>query len=242
MPFRECDPQKGRATLLCGFWSEHGGTRASGMTKRLVRLSGATLALGASATLVACVDSNHRTTIGEDVRPMAFQESPGTMRQNDGPSLVSVGRTEWAAIEYSVPVDGVGHRPNYRTHWLTDQSSARKRGEFPTATTAFDLGKSGDWSQTEEVLIAPVNQMFDALMIPVLLFKEPQTLEMRSPYRHFERTPKGSVMPVVNQCCDESYEGCDQCQACDAADVAADPPAEATPQNQAEEPAERSER
>lgn len=183
----------------------------SSLGKHGLRTLGAGICL-AGAWLGGCVDSNHRTTIGDTIKPAVFQPGLGTMRENDGPSLVSVGRTEWEAVTYEVPVDGVGHRPNYRTHWLLDRSNARKRGEFPTASTAFDIGKSGDWAQTEEVLVAPVNQMFDALTIPVLLFVEPQTLEMRSPYRHFERTPKGSVMPDPTRLCEEACKGCDSCQ------------------------------
>lgn len=168
--------------------------------------------LAMSAGMTACVDSNHRMTIGEGVRPMAFQEAQGTMHENDGPSLATVGRSEWATVEYAVPADGVGHRPNYRTHWLTDKTNARKRGEFPTATTAFDLGKTGEMSQTQEVLLAPFNQLFDVIVMPVMLFVEPQTMEMRSPYAHYERTPKGSVMPVASSCCEPGCAG-----ACDGA-------------------------
>jgi hypothetical protein len=194
------------------------------MANRCYRSASRTLALVAgliapAALLGACVDSNHRTTIGTSVKPEAFQSNPGTMRENDGPSLVSVGRSEWETVVYEVPSDGVGHPPNYRTHWLTDQSSARKRGEFPTASTAFDLGKTGDTKQTEEVLIAPFNQFFDVLAMPVLLFAEPPTSIHTSPYRWFERTPRGSVMPVASPCCDackaQACTGtCAECDAC----------------------------
>lgn len=198
-----------------------------------------------AALLGACVDSNHRTTIGTSVTPEAFQSNAGTMRENDSPSLVSVGRSEWETVVYEVPVDGVGHRPNYRTHWLTDQSTARKRGEFPTASTAFDLAKSGDLAQTEEVLIAPVNQIFDVLAMPVLLFAEPQTRVHTSPYRWFERTPHGSVMPVASPCCHgctaEACAGaCTECEGCHgSAAPEAPPPAPATaPANTSESASE----
>lgn len=150
-----------------------------------------------------CVQSNHRLTVGDDIALPAFQPSTPAEPAHDAPSVMSVTRTEWAPVVYEVPVDGVGHRPNYRTHWLTDHSLARSRGEFPTATTAFELGQSGSSGQTEEALLAPFNQIFDALSIPVLLFVEPQTIEMTSPYRRFERAPVGSILPRA------------QCETCD---------------------------
>lgn len=155
-----------------------------------------------------CVQSNHRMTIGDDIGLPAFQASVPGEPANDAPSLFSVTRAEWTPVVYHVPVDGVGHRPNYRTHWSSDDSLARARGEFPSATTALDLGQSGSESQTVEALIAPVNAIFDLASVPVLLFVEPQTLEMRSPYRRYQRAPRGSIMPGADcSTCDARCEG-----------------------------------
>lgn len=189
-------------------------------TERMLRL----LLVGSMLGAGGCVDSNHRMTVGASVMPKAFEPGLGTMRENDGPSLVSVTRSEWETMVYEVPSDGVGHRPTYRTHWLTDKGNARRRGEFPTATTAFDTGRAGEWSQTEEALLAPVNSIFDAATVPVLLFAEPQTREYTSPYRRFERTPKGSVLPRAEGCCD----GCEG-EACAGACEAAKADAESNP-------------
>lgn len=142
-----------------------------------------------------CVESNHRLTVGDDIALPAFQAHTPGEPAHDAPSLMSVTRTEWAPVVYNVPVDGVGHHPNYRTHWPSDRSLARARGTFPTATTALDLGQSGSDSQIHEALLAPANAVFDAAAIPVLLFAEPQTVEMRSSYRRYEREPRGSILP-----------------------------------------------
>ena len=188
-----------------------------GAERRWLRAAAAALIV-AAATLGGCVDSNQRSTIGTTVKPKALEPGLGTMRENDGPSLVSINRSEWETVVFEVPSDGVGHRPTYRTYWLTDQSNARKRGEFPTAMTAFDTGRSGDWSQTQEAMLAPINSVFDAASIPVLLFVEPQTREQTSPYRAFERTPKRPLMPDSARCCD-ACEGGDcagECSSCDS--------------------------
>lgn len=167
----------------------------------------------ASALCVAsgCVQSNHRLTIGDEVALAAFTEREPTSAEDRGvPTLRTVTREEWSTVEFRVPSDGVGHRPNYRTHWLTDRTLARARGEHPTATTAFELGQSGSSSQIQEALIAPFNQIFDAATMPVMLLVEPQTAELRSPYRRFERSPSTSMLPseacavCVNACTAEA--------------------------------------
>lgn len=142
-----------------------------------------------------CVQSNHRLAIGDEVSLAAFSEREPTSENRSTPTLRTATREEWSTVEFRVPSDGVGHRPNYRTHWLTDNTLARARGEHPTATTAFELGQSGSSTQIHEALIAPFNQIFDAVSVPVMLFVEPQTAELRSPYRRFERSPRASMLP-----------------------------------------------
>lgn len=142
-----------------------------------------------------CVQSNHRSTIGDEVVLAAFSEREPTSENRSTPTLRTLTREEWSSVEFLVPSDGVGHRPNYRTHWLTDHTLARARGEHPTASTAFELGQSGSSTQIHEALIAPFNQIFDAATMPVMLFVEPQTAELRSPYRRFERSPRASMLP-----------------------------------------------
>lgn len=163
------------------------------------------------AAASGCVGSNHRLTIGDDLLLPAFEHEVIEARSDDAPSLLSVTRSEWEPKTIHVPVDGVGHRPTYRTHGLTDHTLARSRGEYPTATTAFELGLSSSPDQIGEAFLAPANVMFDALSIPVLLFVEPQTAELTSPYREFERTPHGSIVPLADcQACEDP--GCTGCE------------------------------
>ena len=180
--------------------------------KRETQLIGLASLAAVVAACSGCVASNQRLTVGNDLLLPAFKHEEIEPHANDAPSLLSVGRSEWEPMTIHVPVDGVGHRPTYRTHWLTDRTLARSRGEYPTATTAFEPGKSSSSDQIGEALLSPPNAIFDALSIPVLLFVEPQTAELTSPYRRYERTPRGSILPVP-ECsgCDDS--ACATCAA-----------------------------
>lgn len=148
--------------------------------------------------LSGCVDANHRLTVGDEQKLRAFEGEQIETRRDDAPSLQGIDRSNWAPVTFHVPSDGVIHRPNYRTHWLDYDVTARAGGKFPTATSAYELGKSGSESQITEGLVGPVNAVFDLLTVPVLLFAEPQTLEMRSPYRGYELQPRGSILPDEN--------------------------------------------
>jgi hypothetical protein len=166
------------------------------MRNQAERASFLVLLVGAAgAGLSGCVDANHRLTVGDEQKLRAFEGEQIEARRDDAPSLLGVDRSNWAPVTFHVPSDGVIHRPNYRTHWLDYGVTARAGGKFPTATSAYELGKSGSESQITEGLVGPVNAVFDMLTVPVLLFAEPQTLEMRSPYRGYELQPRGSILP-----------------------------------------------
>lgn len=167
-----------------------------------------------------CVDANHRLTIDDSVHLAAFTADADGVFENDGPSLESVQRSEWEPVTFHVPSDGVIHRPTYRTRWAPDETLPRNRGVFPTATTAFDLGKSGSENQIVEALIEPFNRLGNVVAMPFLLFAEPQSVEMTSPYRRYERQPLGSVRPVPTACCTETCCGEAGCtSACCAGEI-----------------------
>ncbi|MBC23637.1 MAG: hypothetical protein CMJ32_06950 [Phycisphaerae bacterium] len=92
----------------------------------------------------------------------ALQPSSNTsitsMEGYDQPSIVSLDRSGWSPIVVQVPRKQVEFQTTYVTNVRLADTTARERGEYPTATTA--LGPGGDCCQL--ALEGPVAIFFSA--------------------------------------------------------------------------------
>lgn len=152
---------------------------------------------------VGCVSQNERNTIGNNLPIEAIAEPahelaawdagrPEAMA-DDAPSLTGVDRSDWNTTTYLVPVDGVGHRPIYRSDHQLLRYTARQRMEFPTAESALELdGQPQAPIHAEEVaetLSQPLIAFGEAVLIVPRLIVEPQTRIDRSPLNSPQRMP-----------------------------------------------------
>lgn len=151
--------------------------------------------------LAGCVSDNDRLTIGQEVKLEVFSTgSDDAARVAHGGSLVpeenvwtvgrtpqSINRSGWERTEFLVPVDGTGHRPTYTAWVMLKNSTARQRGDFPTATSALELTDGFTDEQFTESWTAPMVTFGSVFAIPVRLFVEPQWTVRRSPAMGYER-------------------------------------------------------
>lgn len=155
------------------------------------------------ALLCGCVSQNERNTIGNNLPVEAISEPaheltawdagrPEAMA-DDAPSLSGVDRSDWNTVTYLVPVDGVGHRPIYRSDHRLLHYTARQRLEHPTAESALELdGQPQAPIHAEEVaetLSQPLIALGEAVLIVPRLIVEPQTRIDRSPLNSPQRMP-----------------------------------------------------
>ena len=117
--------------------------------------------------LAACTSpENESLRFGRsDVLP-AFQTKPHQLPPA-GPSVTGLDRSDWAPVEYMVPVMGTAHQPTYAPDHYRLASLARQRGEYPTAESALELGhpdageeawqaaKLHGWAFLDAVLVLP---------------------------------------------------------------------------------------
>lgn len=164
--------------------------------------------LAASVMLVSgCVAENDRLTVGHDIdleifdpeRPGAVATgeagdpiAPGTVPGVPGGrrSLAAIDRSNWETQTLLVPVDGTGHRPTYATTLEMKNSTARQRGEFPTALSALELTGGFTDEQLVESFDTPIVVLGSAIVLPVRLFTEPQWLVHYSPRKSYDRWPQ----------------------------------------------------
>lgn len=122
-------------------------------------------------------DMNARSTIGA-ARTLPAIHGAGTLIA-DGPTT-RLDRTDWAPIEFRVPVDGTVHAPIWRTRAAFGDTPARQHGLFPTAETALDLGgHCGE--QIGAGFVEPVRAVVDLAALPVRMFIEPVWSPVQSP-------------------------------------------------------------
>jgi hypothetical protein len=166
---------------------------------------------GAAATvggLSGCVSQNERVTIGDNLPIEAISEpSPTAMNAGEkpaapapmdqAPSITGVDRSSWTPMNYVVPVDGVGHRPHYRSDHKILLATARQRLEFPTAETCLELDGRPDrpvlGEEFSEAVSQPVIALGEAVLIVPRLVVEPQSRVVRSPLKSPQRTPVKAV-------------------------------------------------
>ncbi|MBL8962644.1 MAG: hypothetical protein KF787_06440 [Phycisphaeraceae bacterium] len=151
--------------------------------------------------LAGCVSDNDRLTIGQEVKLEVFSTGPDdTAPVAQGGSLVpeenvwtvgrtpqSIDRSGWERTEFVVPVDGTGHRPTYTAWVMLKNSTARQRGDFPTAESALELTGGFTDEQFTESWTAPLVTFGSVFAIPFRLFIEPPWTVRRSPAMGYER-------------------------------------------------------
>lgn len=152
------------------------------------------------AGVAGCVHSNDRLSLGNQVELEAFSTDatgdrvtpggpivPGDQVWTAGRTPQPIDRSGWGRTEFLVPVDGVGHRPAYTTRVMLKNSTARQRGEYPTAVSALELTGGFTDEEFTDVWTTPLVVFGSALAIPVRLFLEPQWTEDRSPAMGYQR-------------------------------------------------------
>lgn len=163
-------------------------------------LSAATLALAATLLAGCGGDPNTSISVGgqppvEVFNPDAVAFPPRQGQTPDSPSLVSttLSREHWPARSLDVPLDRPFHQPTYRFNRDSRAYTtllARQRGEFPTQSSALDLGSNpntGD--QALEGLAMPVLVAAELVALPFRLFTDPVHERERSTEHASPRTP-----------------------------------------------------
>jgi hypothetical protein len=117
--------------------------------------------------------------------------------QSDGPSVVGVDRSNFGAVAFVVPVDGVRHEPHATRPVRLTRSTARQRGEFPDAAAALETTHNDALhSESAEILVAPLWASVEAVVLIPRLLIEPFLGPAESPDRIKGRTPvRGEIGP-----------------------------------------------
>ena len=175
------------------------------------------LLLCAAAPLTGCNTSmNERTWIGQHendakgglvlidmLRPDDRPEAPAV---DDGPSLVSLERTNWAPTVVVSPVDGVAAHRAYASESHLTRATARQRGDHPTALSALDLSGRTRVVQWAESWSNPGVAFLDVfLLIPRMVVHHPwdeaytfPSQYWRAPTTVLRRLPAGAETPAVD--------------------------------------------
>ncbi|GJQ30161.1 MAG: hypothetical protein HBSAPP03_20450 [Phycisphaerae bacterium] len=133
--------------------------------------------------LAGCVSPQvHRLAVGRvgssDATPvpdLAPRERPDRPPAGaDAPSSPTLART-WAPMTVHLPVDGTYAFPRYtRGHVWTD-TTARQRGDFPSALTALELEGETTWTRLGEMGAGGPIAVFEAVvMVPRMLMHDPR--------------------------------------------------------------------
>lgn len=171
------------------------------------------LAILLPAALTACVAENDRLTLGHEVNLSALSPDRPSILDNQPPpqfatstkafpdgerSITGIDRANWETKEFLVPVDGTGHRPTYAVSVQLKNSTARQRGEYPTAYTALERDGGFTDEQLVEVVTSPLVVFGGALLIPFRLIAEPQCLTEYSPAWNYDRwrTGRDPLVPL----------------------------------------------
>lgn len=106
---------------------------------------------------------------------------PGGAPEDEGPSLPRSGdRSGWTPTVVTVERRQVEAQPAYVTTVNYDKSTARERGEFPTAATVLEEAGDGGMAAWEG-LAAPFYAPWDLIVSPVRMFFEPPWSTIRTP-------------------------------------------------------------
>ncbi len=171
------------------------------------------LVFGLALGLGGCVAENNRLTVGHEVELEAFTSDERrleplevTQLRPDAPyaafpeshrSVTSLDRSNWTEKTVLVPVDGLGHRPNYAVSLQLKNSTARQRGEFPTALSALEVTGGFTDEQLVESFDQPLIILGSALILPARMLIDPQWNVRYSPKRSYDRWPEPGINPAI---------------------------------------------
>ena len=136
---------------------------------------------------------NDRLTLGDvaAVRAGDEKKSASSIEWTDT-SISGMDRSAWTLATVVVPADATLHPPAYRPHRVLVDETARQRGEFPSAESAFDLREGSGMGQLREAILLPILGVWDAVMILPRMCMENPTHAVGSPGTEYERwSPKG---------------------------------------------------
>jgi hypothetical protein len=175
------------------------------------------LLLCAAAPLAGCnTDMNERPWIGQHendakgglvlVELLRAEERAEVPTLDDGPSLVSLDRRNWAPMVVVSPVDGVAAHRSYANEGFIARATARQRGDHPTALSALDLSGTTRTEQWAESWLNPGIAFLDfALLVPRMVKHQPwdeaytfPSQYWRAPTTVLRRLPAGTETPAVD--------------------------------------------
>lgn len=152
------------------------------------------LGLSVTLALTGCAAvQNDRLTLSDVA---AVREGDGTQ---DAPavewsprSIDGMDRSSWTLATVAVPADATLHPPAYQPHRQLVDATARQRGEFPSAESAFELREGSGMAQLREAFLMPVLGLWDAVMIVPRMFIDHPWDAVGSPGTEYQRwSPKG---------------------------------------------------
>ncbi|HLO39869.1 MAG TPA: hypothetical protein VK176_02510 [Phycisphaerales bacterium] len=174
-----------------------------------------TVAMATCTTFIlgGCVAENDRLTVGHEVELEAFtpdeprfERLAPTTVSPDKPfpafpagdhSVKSMDRSNWTEQTVLVPVDGTAHRPTYAESVELKNSTARQRGEFPTALSALELTGGFTDEQLVETFTTPLVVFGSGVIVPFRLLIDPQWNIHYSPKRTYDRWPTPGSDPII---------------------------------------------
>ncbi|MFG0314559.1 MAG: hypothetical protein ACF8LL_10285 [Phycisphaerales bacterium] len=111
-------------------------------------------------------DANTRLTLSEDISVSVLDPEAGaTYETSTDDEPLDIMRRGWAHVAFVVPVDGTDHTYIGRTDAPCTDSTARQRREFPTPTSAIELGGDSARIQRHESFEAPFWAAWDGLLL-----------------------------------------------------------------------------
>lgn len=169
----------------------HGSTSGSGIAGAgLIAAAACAMSMGGCAGQL-----NSGMVVGDPLKPSQQYAPPsivapaGEARAESGSgevaerSVTSLDRSDWTGMRVNVPNDVPMHQPRYTENVEFDRSTARNRGDYPTATSALDTvsSKSEDL-QIKEAVFAPFIAGADVALMPARMIQA----------RPWQRTQTGS--------------------------------------------------
>lgn len=149
-------------------------------------------------------------------------------------SVLSLDRSNWASTRVVVPNDLVAHQPRYTNDWAFDKSTARNRGEYPTAASAMDMPtERGADQQLAEAVLAPLAAGADLALSPLRAIAARPWQRTRTGLEGYQRAPQNRTFPAEGV--EPTSFGSDQPSQTDAARAEPGSPQDPTPR-----PSERS--
>jgi len=152
--------------------------------------------------LWGCAPSNDRATLGEVLSMEALTSTPTRLEAigDSGPSLTGLSRANWGRQAFLVPVDGTAGTTTYAPPRATLRTTARQRGQFPTAISSLDTEDGFTTAQWAEAGMSAPRAAWDFILIGPRMFMTTPWREVRGPQMSYWRatpttlrTPRGEA-------------------------------------------------